>query len=87
MPREWPGWTGVRSVSFHDNSLATPLALASLQPVPGDNSGASRRENAGVCLKDVIARPMTGSAKQSTLTSFVRDGLLRFARNDGVGLS
>jgi hypothetical protein len=31
------------------------------------------------------ARPMTGSAKQSILTSLLLDGLLRFARNDGLG--
>jgi hypothetical protein len=30
------------------------------------------------------ARPMTGSAKQSILTFFVLDGLLRCARNDGL---
>ena len=47
-------------------------------PTPSFDSGALRGEVANVCL-DVIA----SEAKQSIL-SLRRDGLLRFARNDGL---
>jgi hypothetical protein len=42
------------------------------------NSGASRRENAEVCLAVVASE-----AKQSILSSWLH-GLLRFARNDDL---
>jgi hypothetical protein len=46
------------------------------------NSGASRREIADVCFV-VIAR--SEATKQSILSS-LPDGLLRFARNDGLAV-
>ena len=48
-------------------------------------SGASRRENAETCLSDVIAR--SEATKQSTPFFTRRNGLLRYARNDGSQLN
>jgi hypothetical protein len=68
--------------SAHEAAGATGIRR-SPRPLWGERfingSGALRGEGVNVCL-DVIA----SEAKQSILTFFVLDGLLRFARNDGL---
>src|ERR1700729_3991541 len=84
-PRAAAGASGTRHSPLPSWGSATPSLGRIVQAQLG-RMVPREREGASCCHCEPTgranARPMTGSAKQSTLAFLLPHGLLRFARND-----